>query len=39
MSSTDAIEVWGIKSSTLRKRINDFPKGLIRKISTAYAVT
>ncbi|MGM1359904.1 helix-turn-helix domain-containing protein [Bacillus cereus group sp. BceL297] len=39
MSSTDAIEEWGIKSSTLRKRINDFPKGSIRKIGTTYAVT
>ncbi len=26
MSSTGAIEEWGIESSTLRKRINDFPK-------------
>lgn len=39
MSSTDAIEEWGIESSTLRKRINDFPKGSIRKIGTTYAVT
>ncbi|EJQ15253.1 hypothetical protein IE5_05570 [Bacillus cereus BAG3X2-2] len=31
MSSTDVIEEWGIESSTLRKRINDFPKGSIRK--------
>ncbi|ANV74432.1 hypothetical protein BCM43_28735 (plasmid) [Bacillus thuringiensis] len=36
MSSTDAIEEWGIESSTLRKRINDFPKGSIRKIGTTY---
>ncbi len=34
MSSTDAIEEWGIESSTLCKRINDFPKGSIRKIGT-----
>ncbi|EEL67321.1 helix-turn-helix domain-containing protein [Bacillus mycoides] len=39
MSSTDATEEWGIESSTLRKRINDFPKGSIRKIGTTYAVT
>ncbi|HDR8481124.1 hypothetical protein IRV17_28680 [Bacillus cereus] len=39
MSSTDAIEEWGIESSTLRKRIDDFPKGSIRKIGTTYAVT
>jgi hypothetical protein len=39
LSSTDAIEEWGIESSTLRKRINDFPKGSIRKIGTTYAVT
>ncbi|MGE6593641.1 helix-turn-helix domain-containing protein [Bacillus mycoides] len=39
LSSTDAIEEWGIDASTLRKRINDFPKGSIRKIGTTYAVT
>ncbi|EJP82967.1 hypothetical protein BTT_59440 (plasmid) [Bacillus thuringiensis serovar morrisoni str. 4AA1] len=39
LSSTDAIEEWGIESSTLRKRINAFPKGSIRKIGTTYAVT
>lgn len=39
MSSTDAIEEWGIESSTLRKRIQDFPRGSIRKIGTTYAVT
>ncbi|MFK4378608.1 hypothetical protein ABH948_004027 [Bacillus sp. RC218] len=39
LSSTDAIEEWGIEASTLRKRIKDFPKGSIRKISTTYAVT
>lgn len=39
MSSTDAIEEWGIESLTLRKRINDFPKGSIRNIGTTYAVT
>ncbi|MEK7019321.1 helix-turn-helix domain-containing protein [Bacillus sp. FSL R9-9410] len=39
LSSTDAIEEWGINASTLRKRINDFPKGSIRKIGTTYAVT
>ncbi|QWI78337.1 hypothetical protein JG486_30170 (plasmid) [Bacillus mycoides] len=39
LSSTDAIEEWGIEASTLRKRINDFPKGTIRKIGTTYAVT
>lgn len=39
MSSTDAIEEWEIESSTLRKRINDFPTGTIRKIGTTYAVT
>ncbi|MCU5406786.1 hypothetical protein COL26_33305 [Bacillus thuringiensis] len=39
MSSTDAIKEWGIESSTLRKRIKDFPKGSIRKIGTTYAVT
>ncbi|HHY2677048.1 TPA: helix-turn-helix domain-containing protein [Bacillus toyonensis] len=39
LSSTDAIEEWGIEASTLRKRIYDFPKGSIRKIGTTYAVT
>ncbi|EOO11226.1 helix-turn-helix domain-containing protein [Bacillus cereus] len=39
LSSTNAIEEWGIDASTLRKRINDFPKGTIRKIGTTYAVT
>lgn len=39
MSSTEACEEWGIDSSTLRKRIGDFPEGTIRKISTTYAVT
>ncbi len=39
MSSTDAIEECGIESSTLSKRINNFPKGSIRKIGTTYAVT
>lgn len=39
LSSTDAIEEWGIDASTLRKRINNFPKGSIRKIGTTYAVT
>ncbi|PFE09470.1 helix-turn-helix domain-containing protein [Bacillus cereus] len=39
LSSTDAIEEWGIDGSTLRKRINDFPEGSIRKIGTTYAVT
>lgn len=39
LSSTDAIEEWGIEASTLRKRINDFPKGSIRKIGTTFAVT
>lgn len=34
MSSTDAIEEWGIESLTLCKRINDFPKGSICKIGT-----
>ncbi|PEV91955.1 hypothetical protein CN442_08970 [Bacillus thuringiensis] len=29
MSSTDAIEEWGIESLTLCKRINDFAKGSI----------
>lgn len=38
MSSTDAIEEWGIESLTLCKRINDFPKGSIRKIGTTKAV-
>lgn len=39
LSSTDAIEEWGIDASTLRKRINNFSKGSIRKIGTTYAVT
>lgn len=29
----------GIDASTLRKRINDFPKGSICKIGTTYTVT
>ncbi len=39
LSSKDAIEEWEIEASTLRKRINDFPKGSIRKIGTTFAVT
>lgn len=33
MSSTDAIGEWGIESSTLGKRINDFAKGSIVKLA------
>jgi len=39
VSSTDACEEWGIDSSTLRKRIEDFPEGTIRKFGTTYVVT
>ncbi|MDA1477921.1 helix-turn-helix domain-containing protein [Bacillus sp. CLL-3-40] len=39
LSSQQACEEWGIDSSTLRKRVHDFPKGTIRKFGTTYAVT
>ncbi|EIT86203.1 hypothetical protein A374_06376 [Fictibacillus macauensis ZFHKF-1] len=39
MESSKACEEWGIHTSTLRKRIQDFPKGTIRKIGNSYAVT
>ncbi|MFN2746533.1 MULTISPECIES: helix-turn-helix domain-containing protein [Bacillus] len=39
LSSQQACEEWGIDSSTLRKRVHDFPVGTIRKFGTSYAVT
>lgn len=39
LSSQQACEEWGIDSSTLRKRVHDFPVGTIRKFGTTYAVT
>lgn len=39
LSSQQACEEWGIDSSTLRKRVHDFPAGTIRKFGTTYAVT
>ncbi|MCY8234118.1 hypothetical protein HPB58_23210 [Priestia filamentosa] len=39
LSSAQACEEWGINSSTLRKRVQDFPVGSIRKFGNCYAVT
>ncbi|QSS99302.1 haloacid dehalogenase [Pontibacillus sp. ALD_SL1] len=39
LSSKAACTLWGIDSSTLRKRKGDFPPGTIRKFGSSYAVT
>lgn len=39
LSSKQACKDWGIDTSTLRKRVCDFPKGSIRKFGTTYVVT
>ncbi len=39
LSSSDACQEWGIEASTLRKRIDDFPYGTIRKFGTSWVVT
>lgn len=39
LSSSDACREWGIEASTLRKRINDFPYGTIRKFGASWVVT
>lgn len=39
LSSKAACTLWGIDSSTLRKRKDDFPPGTIRKFGSSYAVT
>lgn len=39
MSSAQACQKWGIDNSTLRKRIDQFPKGTIRKFGKTWVVT
>ncbi|MFD4703929.1 helix-turn-helix domain-containing protein [Gottfriedia sp. NPDC058432] len=39
LSSRQACQEWGINDSTLRKRINDFPEGTIRKFGSSWVVT
>ncbi|OIK08404.1 hypothetical protein BIV59_20220 [Bacillus sp. MUM 13] len=39
LSSSDACKEWGIEASTLRRRINDFPYGTVRKFGTSWVVT
>lgn len=39
MSSAQACQEWGIDNSTLRKRIDQFPKGTIRKFGKTWVVT
>jgi len=39
MGSADACKLWGIDSSTLRKRIDQFPKGTIKKMGRDWIVT
>ncbi|MFB7139342.1 helix-turn-helix domain-containing protein [Gottfriedia sp. NPDC056225] len=39
LSSRQACQEWGINDSTLRKRINDFPDGTIRKFGSSWVVT
>jgi AraC-like DNA-binding protein len=40
MSTKEAAERWGFKDdSTIRKRVNDFPEGTIRKFGKQYVVT
>jgi Helix-turn-helix domain len=39
MSSTQACREWGIDNSALRKRIDQFPKGTIRKFGKTWVVT
>jgi hypothetical protein len=39
LSAAQACLLWGIDSSTLRKRVKDFPEGTIRKFGNSYVVT
>nr|WP_318184420.1 helix-turn-helix domain-containing protein [Metabacillus idriensis] len=39
MSSSQACREWGIDDSTLRKRIDQFPRGTIRKFGKTWVVT
>ena len=39
MSTKEAAEIWGIDESTIRKRIDDFPPGTVRKFGKQWVVT
>lgn len=39
MSTREAAELWGIDESTIRKRINDFPVGSVRKFGKQWVIT
>ncbi|RBW70992.1 helix-turn-helix domain-containing protein [Bacillus taeanensis] len=39
LSAVEACKMWSIDSSTLRKRVKDFPEGTIRKFGNSYVVT
>ncbi|MDX8289717.1 MULTISPECIES: helix-turn-helix domain-containing protein [Metabacillus] len=39
MSSAQACKEWGIDDSALRKRVNQFPPGTIRKFGKTWVVT
>jgi Helix-turn-helix domain len=39
LSTKEASEFWGIDESTIRKRIDDFPHGTVRKFGKQWVVT
>ncbi|BBW99027.1 helix-turn-helix domain-containing protein [Geobacillus subterraneus] len=39
MSTKEAAEFWGIDESTIRKRIDNFPPGTVRKFGKQWVVT
>ncbi|QSF43493.1 helix-turn-helix domain-containing protein [Paenibacillus tianjinensis] len=39
LSAAEACDKWGIENSTLRKAIDRFPKGTIRKFGKQWVVT
>lgn len=39
MSTKEAAELWGIDESSIRKRIDDFPPGTVRKFGKQWVVT
>jgi len=39
MSTKEAAEIWGLDESTIRKRIDDFPSGTVRKFGKQWVVS
>jgi Helix-turn-helix domain len=39
MSTKEAAETWGLDESSIRKRIDDFPPGTVRKFGKQWVVT